>query len=382
MIAMRDDEQEKTHEEENLDYELCVDFRDCPRSVFGVVQHGQRAEHFCRIFEEDATSASSQPSSSASEVVEVIFEEVNPAQTNGILEESRTAFVFNQTAAQLRDLVHNLSLDFYSVRCSIEFIPHIFLLLERTDHAEILRADLVTALNDMVVKYRKLSQSFEEVKAEKESRATKAEPVSSDDLQTPLSKLKTENEDLRSRFQEMMNEHQRFAQISSWTKLSASLQKLQGAMKSSGDKSGLGYGSYESNIVETCTHPKLDKSKLQTMNFVKSCMEQPEESKSDESQIAAIPQIWQRRYCGVGYIAPEKPRESCLRKRIEQIRGNPKSGGRKPRQLSNAFTKERQYMPRYHKPRSQGKATAHQNIYQITAHTQVPHISGCTHWIC
>ncbi|KZV23551.1 hypothetical protein F511_36489 [Dorcoceras hygrometricum] len=131
------------------------------------------------------------------------------------------------------------------------------------------REDLVTALNDMVVEYRMLSQSFEEVKTEKESRSMKAEPVSADDLQTSLSKLTSENEDLRSRSQEMINENQRLAAIiSSWTKSSASLQKLQGAMKSSGDKSGLGYESCESNIAETCTHPKLDKPKLQTMNFV------------------------------------------------------------------------------------------------------------------
>ncbi|KZV32771.1 hypothetical protein F511_31732 [Dorcoceras hygrometricum] len=178
--------------------------------------------------------------------------------------------------------------------------------------------DLVTALHDIVIEYRKLSQSFEEVKAEKESRATKAEPVSSDDLLTALSKLMTENEDLRSRSQEMINENQRLAEIISfWTKSSASLQKLQGAMRPSVDKIGLGY---ESNITEMSTHPKLDNPKLQTMNFVKSRMGQPDGSKSDELQIAAIPQICQGRYCGVGYTAPEKTRESWLKKKIDQIR--------------------------------------------------------------
>ncbi|KZV56892.1 hypothetical protein F511_15811 [Dorcoceras hygrometricum] len=75
------------------------------------------------------------------------------------------------------------------------------------------------------------------------------------------------------------------------TKSSASQQKLQGAMKSSGDKSGYGYESCESNIAETCTHPKLDKPKFQTINFVKSSMGHREGTKSDESQIAAKPQI-------------------------------------------------------------------------------------------
>ncbi|KZV30656.1 hypothetical protein F511_12929 [Dorcoceras hygrometricum] len=98
------------------------------------------------------------------------------------------------------------------------------------------RKDLITTLNDMVIEYRKLSQSFEEVKAEKEI------PVSSYDLKTALSKLKTENDDLRSRSQEMMSENQRLVEIiSSWTKSSASLQKVHGAMKPSDDKTGLYY---------------------------------------------------------------------------------------------------------------------------------------------
>ncbi|KZV43747.1 acylamino-acid-releasing enzyme-like [Dorcoceras hygrometricum] len=136
-----------------------------------------------------------------------------------------------------------------------------------------------------------------------------------------------------------MNENQCLAEIiSPWTKSSASLQKLHGAMKLSGNKIGLGYESDESNIAETSTHPKLDRPKLQTMNFVKFSLGQ-----SDESQTAAKPQNCQGRYCGVGYTALEKPRETWLTNQIEQIRGNPKSGGRKPKQLSHAFTRERQY---------------------------------------
>ncbi|KZV38928.1 hypothetical protein F511_41566 [Dorcoceras hygrometricum] len=41
-------------------------------------------------------------------------------------------------------------------------------------------------------------------------------------------------------------------------------------------------------------------------------MEQPVEAKPDEDNIAARPPIWQGRFCGLGYIAPEKPRESWL----------------------------------------------------------------------
>ncbi|KZV21186.1 hypothetical protein F511_28058 [Dorcoceras hygrometricum] len=76
---------------------------------------------------------------------------------------------------------------------------------------EFTRKDLVTALNEMVQEYKKLFQSFEEVKAEKESCATKAELVSSRDMQAARSKLATENEELRSRFDVVnkLNEVQR-----------------------------------------------------------------------------------------------------------------------------------------------------------------------------
>ncbi|KZV19762.1 hypothetical protein F511_06293 [Dorcoceras hygrometricum] len=67
------------------------------------------------------------------------------------------------------------------------------------------------------------------------------------------------------------------------------ITKLQGAMNPYDDKFGLGYKRCKSNIIEICTHPKLDMPKLQTMNFVKSIMGKPEESKFDELQIAAIP---------------------------------------------------------------------------------------------
>ncbi|KZV16692.1 hypothetical protein F511_20613 [Dorcoceras hygrometricum] len=60
---------------------------------------------------------------------------------------------------------------------------------------EFAREDLVTALNDMVQEYKKLSQSFEEVKAEKERCANKAELVSSSNIQAALSKIESENEE-------------------------------------------------------------------------------------------------------------------------------------------------------------------------------------------
>ncbi|KZV19621.1 hypothetical protein F511_10524 [Dorcoceras hygrometricum] len=63
---------------------------------------------------------------------------------------------------------------------------------------EFTREDLVTALNEMVLEYRKLSHSFKDVKAEKESCATSTELVGSSNMQAALNKLETVNSKLRS----------------------------------------------------------------------------------------------------------------------------------------------------------------------------------------
>ncbi|KZV19148.1 hypothetical protein F511_10039 [Dorcoceras hygrometricum] len=153
---------------------------------------------------------------------------------------------------------------------------------------EFTREDIVTALK-MVLEYTKLSQSFEEVKAERESCAKNTELVSSRDMKAALSKLETENENLRSRS-------------------SASLQKLHGATKPSGDKIGLGYNSDEDSTAKTSSTPRLERTKSKTMNFVRSRTEQLSEEKSDKDKIAAQPPIWKGRFCGLAYTAPEKSR--------------------------------------------------------------------------
>ncbi|KZV16375.1 hypothetical protein F511_11510 [Dorcoceras hygrometricum] len=112
-------------------------------------------------------------------------------------------------------------------------------------NSEFTRDDLVTTLIDMVKEYKKLSQSFEEVKDEKESCANKAELVSSSEMQAALSKLATDNDELRNR-------------------------------------SGLGNGSSDGNAAEKSCTPQLHRTKLQTMNFVRSSTGQPVEVKYDE----------------------------------------------------------------------------------------------------
>ncbi|KZV43048.1 hypothetical protein F511_37421 [Dorcoceras hygrometricum] len=66
-------------------------------------------------------------------------------------------------------------------------------------------------------------------------------------------------------------------------------------MKSSGDKTGLGYGSNDSSTTETSRNPKLEKTKLKTMNFVRSSMGQPIEAQSVEDKIAAMLAQWRIR---------------------------------------------------------------------------------------
>ncbi|KZV29099.1 spindle pole body component 110-like [Dorcoceras hygrometricum] len=82
-------------------------------------------------------------------------------------------------------------------------------------------------------------------------------------MQDALNKLATENEELKSRSQEMLYENQRLAGIIiSSTRSSASPDKLHGAMKPSGDKIGLGYGSNDSSKAETRCTPQLDRTKF------------------------------------------------------------------------------------------------------------------------
>ncbi|KZV22665.1 spindle pole body component 110-like [Dorcoceras hygrometricum] len=143
---------------------------------------------------------------------------------------------------------------------------------------EFTHEDLVNALNEMVLDNKKLSQSLEEVKCERESCATSVELVSSINMQAALSKLETENEKLRSRSKEILCENQRLAGINV-------------ATKPSGDRTGLGHNSDEGSTAETSSTSRLERTKFKTMNFVKSSSEHPEEAHSDELRKTAEPTI-------------------------------------------------------------------------------------------
>ncbi|KZV32815.1 hypothetical protein F511_24061 [Dorcoceras hygrometricum] len=139
------------------------------------------------------------------------------------------------------------------------------------------REDLINALNEMVHEYKKLSQTFEEVKAENmDLKNSSVEPSTvqlgeTDSLQIELSKLKTKNEFLRLRSCELESENERLNLVmSSWTQSSVSLSKLHETQKPLNDKSGLGFNVGESSSGETCTQSNLVYDKFKKMNFVKA----------------------------------------------------------------------------------------------------------------
>ncbi|KZV57330.1 hypothetical protein F511_38397 [Dorcoceras hygrometricum] len=98
---------------------------------------------------------------------------------------------------------------------------------------EFTREDLVSVLNDMVKEYKKLSHSFEEIKAENEIMKNSSIESSTDTLENidsvkiELSKLMMENELLRNESSGLKAEIEKSnLTMSSWEKSSASLDKL------------------------------------------------------------------------------------------------------------------------------------------------------------
>ncbi|KZV36097.1 hypothetical protein F511_31413, partial [Dorcoceras hygrometricum] len=137
--------------------------------------------------------------------------------------------------------------------------------------------DLISALNDMVKKYKNLSHTFEEVKAENNDlKNSSVEPSvvelgEDDSLKIELSKLKTENELLRNESSELKAEIEKSnLTMSSWAKSSASLDKLFGIQKPTSDRTGLGFNSSESSEGETSTQSQLVYDKFNKMSFVKA----------------------------------------------------------------------------------------------------------------
>ncbi|KZV50709.1 hypothetical protein F511_19621 [Dorcoceras hygrometricum] len=188
---------------------------------------------------------------------------------------------------------------------------------------EFTREDLINALNEMIHEYKKLSQTFEEVKAENmDLKNSSVEPSTAqlgetESLQIELSKLKTENESLRLRSCELESENERLNLVmSSWTQSSVSLSKLHETQKPLNDKYGLGFNIGESSSGETCTQSNLVYDKFKKMNFVKaSVIHDTCESVRYDDQISG--QLNQKGKAGIGYVRPENSKSSWLKNRLD-----------------------------------------------------------------
>ncbi|KZV57758.1 hypothetical protein F511_24482 [Dorcoceras hygrometricum] len=165
----------------------------------------------------------------------------------------------------------------------------------------------------MVKEYRKLSRSFEEVKAENislqnsstESSSVELEDV--DSLKTELSRLTAENEMLKDETSELQAEIETLNQVvSAWNRSSRSLHKLHESQKLASDRTGLGFNSSNSSDGETSTQSQPVYDKLNKMGFVKAdmiydCCEsiRYDDQKSSQSSHE------EKEKDGIGYQRPE-----------------------------------------------------------------------------
>ncbi|KZV37989.1 hypothetical protein F511_09809 [Dorcoceras hygrometricum] len=194
-------------------------------------------------------------------------------------------------------------------------------------NCEFTREDLINALNEMVHEYRKLSQTFEEIKAENNGlksssvESSTAQLEDTDSLKTELSKLMIENDLLRNMSCELKSENERLNEImSSWTKSSVSLSKPHETQKPLIDKSGLGFCVGESSYEGTSTQSDLAYDKFKTMNFVKaSVIHNAYESVKYDDQDSG--QLTQKGKAGIGYIISENSKPSWLKNRVEKDKG-------------------------------------------------------------
>ncbi|KZV43727.1 putative anion transporter, partial [Dorcoceras hygrometricum] len=180
-------------------------------------------------------------------------------------------------------------------------------------NAEFTRDDLVTALNDMVIEYRKLSLSFEEVKAENvslknsstESSSVELEDV--DSLNTELSRLTAENEMFKDETSELQAKIETLNQVvSAWNRSSRSLHKLHESQKLASARTSLGFNRSNSSDGEISTQSQPMYDKFNKMGFVKAdviydCCEsiRYDDQKSSQSSHE------EKGKDGIGYQRPE-----------------------------------------------------------------------------
>ncbi|KZV56162.1 hypothetical protein F511_16541 [Dorcoceras hygrometricum] len=210
---------------------------------------------------------------------------------------------------------------------------------------EFTREDLISALNDMVKEYRKLSQTFEEVKAENDDlKNSSVEPSTvelgeADSLKMELSKLMAENELLRNESSELKAEIEKLNfTMSSWTKSSAYLDKLFGIQKPGSDKTGLGFNVSESSSGETSTQSQLVYDKFNKMSFVKASVTYDSyESMTYNDQTSQ--KLNHKGKAGIGYQRPENSNLSWLKNKLDKDKAKTDSKSFAPNQPRRNSTK-------------------------------------------
>ncbi|KZV14177.1 hypothetical protein F511_14624 [Dorcoceras hygrometricum] len=210
---------------------------------------------------------------------------------------------------------------------------------------EFTREDLVNELNDMVKEYRKLSDTFDEVKSENDDlKNSSAEPSvvelgEADSLKIELSKLTAENDLLRSKSSELESENERLNMIiSSWTKSSVYLGKLHDAQKLVNDKSGLGFNSSESSEGETSTQSQLVYEKFNKMSFVKASVTYDScESMTYNDQTSQ--RLNHKGKAGIGYQRPENSKTMWLKNKLDKDKAIAGSKSFAPNQPRRNLTK-------------------------------------------
>ncbi|KZV06625.1 hypothetical protein F511_45895 [Dorcoceras hygrometricum] len=191
-------------------------------------------------------------------------------------------------------------------------------------NVEFTREDLVSALNDMVKEYRKLSLSFEEAKAENislkgsliESSSDELEDI--DSLKIELSKLTAENDLLRNESSELKAEVEKLTkEMSSWNQSARALHKLHEIQKSVHDRTGLGFRSSESSEGETSTQSQSAYDKFNKMSFVKAnviydCFE----SITFDDQNS--PKLRDNGKAGIDFQRPENSKPNWLKNKLDK----------------------------------------------------------------
>ncbi|KZV57727.1 hypothetical protein F511_20557 [Dorcoceras hygrometricum] len=148
------------------------------------------------------------------------------------------------------------------------------------------REYIVTALNEMVYEYKKLSQTFKDVKAKNEC-------------------LKDNSNDASC------------LQLADSDSLKTGLNKLHEVQKPFNDTTGLGFSSGESSSSDVRTQSYLTDDKLKRMSFVKVSMTHDTlESVKYDDQI--VSKLNQKGKSGIGYAEPENSKPNWLKNRLDK----------------------------------------------------------------